>query len=105
MTVNINLVVCPKLQHDIRTPKMSQDKAQFAGNGCSIAENCNAGLGPFGGSPRASRETAICCVVILVKDMPFPADDALHMAVSRLADFVLQFRAHHSYYVQYSPQI
>ena len=53
---------CPKLYVDYRSPQISQDKAQFAGNGASLVKNCNAGLGDLGASLRARRETAICCV-------------------------------------------
>ena len=95
------------MQLGIRTPKILQDKAQFAGKaqgiryahgadpGCSIGKNCNAGLGDFEGSLRASREAAICCVVILEKDMPFPADGALHMTASRHAESLLHYRTLH----------
>jgi len=39
------------MQQGIRTPKILQDKAQFAGNGCSIGKNCNAGLEDLGAFP------------------------------------------------------
>ena len=38
---------------------MPQDKAQSAGNGCSIAKGCNAVLGHLGASLRARPEAAI----------------------------------------------
>ncbi len=91
----LHLVYCPQLYVDSRSPQTSQDKAQFAGNGASLVKNCNAGLGDLGASLRARRETAICRVVILEKGMPFPADDALHMTISRLAITCIQFRTVH----------
>ncbi len=89
------LVYCPRLYADYRSPQIAQDKAQFAGNGPSLVKNCNAGLGDLGASLRARRETAICCVVILEKGSPFPADDALHMTISRRAIICIQFRTVH----------
>ena len=52
---------------------MSQDKAQFAANGCSIGKDCNAVLVHLVASLRARRETVICVVAPFVKDTPFPA--------------------------------
>jgi hypothetical protein len=52
---------------------MSQDKAQFAVNGCSIDQDCNAVLAHLVASLRARREAVICCVAPFVKDMPFTA--------------------------------
>jgi len=52
---------------------MSQDKAQFAGNGCSIGKDCNAVLGHLVASLRARREAVICVVASFAKDMPFTA--------------------------------
>lgn len=83
---------CLRLHAEIRIPQISQDKAQLAGNGYSLDKSCNAGLGD---SLRASRETAICCVVLLEKGLPFPAEDALHMTISRLADFRMQSETVH----------
>ncbi|MCD6344273.1 MAG: hypothetical protein J7M17_01530 [Anaerolineae bacterium] len=44
---------------EYRATQNVQDKAQFAGNGCSIDKGCNAVLNVLGGSLRASREAAI----------------------------------------------
>ena len=65
---------------------MTQDKAQFAVNGCSINKGCNAGLGHLRISLRARREAIICGVASLEKDMPFPARRALQLMASRHAD-------------------
>ena len=55
---------------------MSQGKAQFAANGCSIGKGCNAVLAHLVVSPRAQREAIICVVAPFVKDMPFTARPA-----------------------------
>ena len=47
---------------------MPQDKAQSAGNGCSIAKGCNAVLGHLGASLRARPEAAIRGVAPLAKE-------------------------------------
>ena len=65
---------------------MTQDKAEFAVNGCSINKSCNAGLGHLWVSLRARREAIICGVAPLEKDMPFPARCALQLMTSRHAD-------------------
>ncbi len=52
---------------------MSQDKAQFAGNGCSIDKDCNAVLVHLEASLRARRVAVICVVASFVKDTPFTA--------------------------------
>ncbi|GMR06127.1 MAG: hypothetical protein BMS9Abin25_0710 [Gammaproteobacteria bacterium] len=46
---------------------MVQDKAQFAGNGNSLAKNCNAVLSHLWASLRARRETVIYGVRLLAK--------------------------------------
>jgi len=46
---------------------MVQGKAQFAGNGHSLAKNCNAVLGHLWASLRARRETVIYGVSFLAK--------------------------------------
>jgi hypothetical protein len=46
---------------------MVQDKAQFEGNGCSLAKSCNAVLGHLWASLRARRETVIYGVSFLAK--------------------------------------
>jgi len=46
---------------------MVLDKAQFAGNGHSLAKNCNTVLSHLWASLRARRETAIYGVRFLVK--------------------------------------
>ena len=46
---------------------MVQDKAQFAGNGHSLAKNCNAVLGHLWVSLRARRVTVIYGVRLLAK--------------------------------------
>ena len=65
---------------------MSQDKAQFAGNGYSIGKSCNAVLGHLVASLRARREAAICIVAPFVKDTPFTARRALQLTASRHAE-------------------
>jgi hypothetical protein len=65
---------------------MSQDKAQFAGNGCSIGQDCNAVLGHLVASLRARREAIICGVASFVKDMPFTARRAWQLTTSRHAE-------------------
>jgi hypothetical protein len=65
---------------------MTQDKAQFAVNGCSLNKGCNAVLGHLWVSLRARREAIICGVASLEKDMPFPAGRALQPMTSRHAD-------------------
>ena len=52
---------------------MSQDKAQFSANGCSIGKYCNAVLTHLVASIRARREAVICFVASFVKDAPFTA--------------------------------
>jgi len=88
-------VYCLRLHAEIRTSQIPQVKAQLAGNGHSLGKSCNAGLGDLGDSLRASRETAICCVVLLEKGLPFPAEDALHMTISRHAGFRMQSETVH----------
>ncbi len=46
---------------------MVQDKAQLAGNGCSLAKNCNAVLSHLWASLWARRETVIYGVRFLAK--------------------------------------
>jgi hypothetical protein len=46
---------------------MVQDKAQIAGNGNSLAKNCNAVLGHLWASLRARRETVTYGVSFLAK--------------------------------------
>ena len=46
---------------------MVQGKAQIAGNGYSLAKNCNAVLGHLWASLRARRETVIYGVSFLAK--------------------------------------
>ena len=65
---------------------MIQDKAQSAVNGYSLNKGCNAGLSHMWVSLRARRETIICGVAPLGKDMPFPARRALQLMASRHAD-------------------
>jgi len=74
---------------------MVQDKAQFAGNGCSLVKNCNAVLGHLWASLRARRETVIYGVASLVKGGPFPARRALQLTTSRLADMYRLFVTPH----------
>ena len=69
---------------------MAQVKASFAGNGRSLVKNDNVGLGNLRGSLRARRENTICGVATLVKGLPFPADCALHLVFSRLAESINQ---------------
>ena len=45
-----------------RAPKKVHGKAQFAGNGRALAKSCNAAVGLFRGSLRASCQGAICVV-------------------------------------------
>jgi len=65
---------------------MIQDKAQFAVNGYSIDQDCNAVLGHLWASLRARREAIICGVAPLGKDKPFPARPAWQLMASRHAD-------------------
>jgi len=76
-------------------PKLSGTRRSLQAMVHSLGKSCNAGLGDLGASLRARRETAICCVVILEKGTPFPADDALHMTISRHAITCIQFRTVH----------
>ena len=46
---------------------MVQDKAQFAGNGCSLVKSCNAVLSHLRASLRARREAVIYGVSFLAK--------------------------------------
>ena len=65
---------------------MTQVKAQFAVNGCSLNKGCNAGLSHLWVSHRARREAVIYGVASFGKDQPFPARRALHLTASRHAD-------------------
>ena len=65
---------------------MSQDKAQFAANGCSIDKDWNAVLAHLVTSLRARREAIICFVAPFVKDAPFTARRALQLTASRHAE-------------------
>ncbi|SCZ63625.1 hypothetical protein [Thiohalomonas denitrificans] len=69
-----------------RAPQKRQDKAQRAGNGCSLVKRCNAVMAFLGGSLRASRWPAICGVTFLGKGAPFPAKRALQLTGQRLAE-------------------
>ena len=62
---------------------MSQDKAQFSANGCSIGKYCNAVLTHLVASIRARREAVICFVASFVKDAPFTARHVLHLTASQ----------------------
>ena len=74
---------------------MSQDKAQFAVNGCSIDQDCNAVLAHLVASLRARREAVICGVAPFVKDMPFTARRALQLTASRHAEIYVLFDTLH----------
>ena len=74
---------------------MSQDKAQFAVNGCSIDKDCNVVLAHLVASLRARREAIICAVAPLVKDTPFTARRALQLTASRHAEIYVLFDSLH----------
>ena len=77
------------LQGDIamfRATRITQDKAQSAGNGQILFKGCNAVLGYPGSSLRASREALARGVVPLGEGGPFPARHALRSSASRLAE-------------------
>ena len=65
---------------------MTQGKAQFAVNGCSLNKGCNAALGHLWASLWARREAVICGVASLGKDQPFPTRRALQLTASSHAD-------------------
>ena len=69
-----------------RAKQMIQDKARAADNGRVLVKDCNAVLDHLLSSLRANREAAVCGVVPLGKDQPFPARHALHPTTSRLAE-------------------
>jgi len=58
------LVYCVTPGGTFRAPRKRQDKAQCAGNGCSLVKRCNAVMVLSGGSLRASRWPAICGVAL-----------------------------------------
>ena len=62
---------------EYRATQNVQDKAQFAGNGCSIDKGCNAVLNVLGGSLRASREAAIRGVTPLGDGATIPREARL----------------------------
>ena len=74
---------------------MSQDKAQFAANGCSIGKDCNAVLVHLVASLRARREALTCVVAPLVKDTPFTASRAWQLTASRHAEIYVLFDTLH----------
>ena len=74
---------------------MSQDKTQFAVNGCSIGQGCNAVLGHLVASLRARREAVICVVASFAKDMPFTARRAWQLTTSRHAETYVLFDTPH----------
>jgi hypothetical protein len=74
---------------------MSQDKAQFVANGCSIGKDCNAVLAHLVASLRARREAVICIVAPFVKDTPFTARRALQLTASRHAEIYVLFDTLH----------
>jgi len=74
---------------------MSQDKAQFAANGCSIGKDCNAVLAHLVASLRARREAVICFVASFVKDTPFTARRAWQLTASRHAEICVLFDTLH----------
>jgi len=74
---------------------MTQDKAQFAGNGYSIDKDCNAVLGHLVASLRARREAVICFVAPFVKDTPFTARRVSQLTASRHAEICILFDTLH----------
>jgi len=75
---------------------MTQDKAQFAVNGCSINKGCNVVLSHLWVSLRARREAVICGVAFLEKGMPFSAERAWQLTASRHAENVKQSIEHYT---------
>ena len=76
---------------------MSQYKAQFAANGCSIGKECNAELAHLGASLWARRQALSCVVAPLVKDQPFTARRALQLTASLHAETYVLFDTRHWY--------